>query len=354
MDGIRWRTRTGAPRRDLPECNGPWGRVHELFRHRQRGGTRARIVTRPQAEADAEGLITWDVTIDSTAGRAHRHAAGAAKGGSPKKPPGGITAEPVGHGPGGSRGGLTRRIRLAVEQGRKPLSVVITAGQRGDAPQFESDPEAVRVPRPGVGGPRNRPDRVRSAQAYGSRSNRACPRAGAGRPWARCGRAQGGEPFPVPGCTGNGSDNAASVRAGHHAPGSSPKTGPGHTESPACPSARRRRRTARTVMACAPPRHARRRDTRAVATRQPSHHAHRQGTHVSLAGGRRRHREFRPWWATLLPPHTSDASSNPGSVSGRSADSAWQGLLSCPPGKDRMWRADRPARGADSSQTLLR
>ncbi|MFJ5290459.1 MULTISPECIES: transposase [unclassified Streptomyces] len=32
MDGIRWRTRTGAPRRDVPERHGPWDRVHDLFR----------------------------------------------------------------------------------------------------------------------------------------------------------------------------------------------------------------------------------------------------------------------------------------------------------------------------------
>ncbi|MFD7130860.1 transposase [Streptomyces sp. NPDC059894] len=43
-DGIRWRTRTGAPRRDAPERHGPWDRVSDLFRRRQRDGTWARIV----------------------------------------------------------------------------------------------------------------------------------------------------------------------------------------------------------------------------------------------------------------------------------------------------------------------
>ncbi|MEU0162309.1 transposase [Streptomyces sp. NPDC006261] len=81
-DGIRWRTRTGAPWRDVPERYGPWDRVVDLFRRWQRDGIWARIVTRLQAEADAQGLITWDATVDSTVCRAHQHAAGAAKRGT--------------------------------------------------------------------------------------------------------------------------------------------------------------------------------------------------------------------------------------------------------------------------------
>lgn len=66
IDGIRWRTRTGAPWRDVPERYGPWDRVYDLFRRWQRDGTWARIVTQLQAQADAKGLITWDVNVDST------------------------------------------------------------------------------------------------------------------------------------------------------------------------------------------------------------------------------------------------------------------------------------------------
>ncbi|WP_369268658.1 IS5 family transposase [Streptomyces sp. R11] len=173
IDGIRWRTRTGAPWRDVPERYGPWDRVYDLFRRWQRDGTWARIVTQLQAEADAKGLIAWDVNVDSTVCRAHQHAAGAAKKDLQKEPPGGITVEPADHGLGRSRGGLTSKIHLAVEQGQKPLSVVITAGQRGDSPQFEPVLEAIRVPRLGLGRPRKRPDRVRADKAYDSRSNRA-------------------------------------------------------------------------------------------------------------------------------------------------------------------------------------
>jgi transposase len=49
---------------------------------------------------------------------------------------------------------------------------VITAGQRGDSPQFEPVLEAVRVPRLGLGRPRRRPDPVRADTAYDSRRNR--------------------------------------------------------------------------------------------------------------------------------------------------------------------------------------
>ncbi|MFD7399859.1 transposase [Streptomyces virginiae] len=57
--GTRWRTRTGAPWRDVPERYGPWGRVYDLFRRRRRDGTWAQILTPLQAAPDAKGLITW-------------------------------------------------------------------------------------------------------------------------------------------------------------------------------------------------------------------------------------------------------------------------------------------------------
>lgn len=81
IDGIRWRTRAGTPWRDVPERYGPWQTVYGLFRRWQRDGTWKRILTELQARADAEGLITWDVSVDSTVARAHQHAAGARKKG---------------------------------------------------------------------------------------------------------------------------------------------------------------------------------------------------------------------------------------------------------------------------------
>jgi transposase len=68
---------------------------------------------------------------------------------------------------------LTTKVHLGCEQGQKPLSVVITAGHRGDSPQFVPVLEGIRVPRPGAGRPRTRPDRVLADKAYSSKANRA-------------------------------------------------------------------------------------------------------------------------------------------------------------------------------------
>ncbi|REH47324.1 transposase [Kutzneria buriramensis] len=73
---------------------------------------------------------------------------------------------------GRSRGGWTTKLHVACEQGRKPLALVVTAGQRGDSPQFMVVLEQIRVPRLGSGRPRCRPDRVLADKAYSSRANR--------------------------------------------------------------------------------------------------------------------------------------------------------------------------------------
>jgi transposase len=62
---------------------------------------------------------------------------------------------------------------LAVEHGQKPLSLLVTAGQRHDSPQFQPVLDGIRVPRTGPGRPRTKPDRVRADKAYGSRAHRA-------------------------------------------------------------------------------------------------------------------------------------------------------------------------------------
>lgn len=77
IDGIRWRVRTGVSWEYLPSEYEPWQTVYELFRHWQRDSTWPGPLTRVQARADAAGLITWEVNVDSTICRAHQHAAGA-------------------------------------------------------------------------------------------------------------------------------------------------------------------------------------------------------------------------------------------------------------------------------------
>lgn len=212
IDGIRFRARTGVPWRDVPVGYGPWGRVYDLFRRWQRNGTWQRIFTRLQSLADREGTIVWDLSVDSTVCRAHQHAAGARRQGNlQREPPGGVYTEPGDHGLGRSRGGFTTKLHLAVEQGQKPMSIVITAGQRGDSPQFEPVLAKVRVPRIGPGRPRVRPDRVRAEKAYASRQNRAYLRL----PAPTCASAGSAAPFrtrPTRRATGASSAPAAAGR----------------------------------------------------------------------------------------------------------------------------------------------
>ncbi|MDB1090089.1 transposase [Streptomyces sp. ACA25] len=69
IDGMRFRVRTGIPWR-------------ETF-------------TALQARADAKGLITRDLNVDSTVCRAHQHTSGPGKQGDLQEdPPGGIASEP--------------------------------------------------------------------------------------------------------------------------------------------------------------------------------------------------------------------------------------------------------------------
>ena len=174
IDGIRWRVRVGAPWRDVPACYGSWQAVYALFRRWQRAGVWAQIVTGLQARADAAGLITWDVSVDSTIARAHQHAAGARREPDLQaEPPVPGGSEPADHALGRSRGGLTTKVHLACEQGQKPLSMLLTAGHRGDSPQFVPVLERIRIPRTAGGRPRTRPDRVLADKAYTSKANRA-------------------------------------------------------------------------------------------------------------------------------------------------------------------------------------
>ncbi|WP_396775373.1 transposase [Microbispora sp. H10885] len=83
---------------------------------------------------------------------------------------------------GRSRGGLTTKLHLACEQGQKLLSIVLTAGQRGDSPQFTAVLGGIRVPRLGVGRPRTRPDRVLADKAYTSATASTCGSAGSRPP----------------------------------------------------------------------------------------------------------------------------------------------------------------------------
>jgi transposase len=79
------------------------------------------------------------------------------------RPPGGGGAG--GEGLGRSRGGFTAKIHLSADGRCRPLSLLITEGQRADCTQFEAVLDKIRVPRP-VGRPRRKPGSVAADKAY--------------------------------------------------------------------------------------------------------------------------------------------------------------------------------------------
>ncbi|WP_374210478.1 IS5 family transposase [Streptomyces sp. CL12-4] len=190
INGVLYRVRTGVQWRDLPERFGPWETIYKRHRRWSADGTWKMLLPRIQAAEDAAGGIDWDVSVDSTAVRAHQHAAGARK--APPAPvaqkdrpgdePGRSGAAEAGRPAGGggqigeclgrSRGGFTTKIHLVADGRCRPLAFVLTPEHYGDGPQLEHVLEQISVPRPGVGRPRTRPDRVLADKAYTSRSNR--------------------------------------------------------------------------------------------------------------------------------------------------------------------------------------
>ena len=73
LEGIIYRYRAGIPWRDLPECFGSWKTVWKRHRRFSGDGTWDVILTRLLSQADAAGLIEWEVSVDSTVNRAHQH-----------------------------------------------------------------------------------------------------------------------------------------------------------------------------------------------------------------------------------------------------------------------------------------
>ena len=84
LNGMLWILRTGAPWRDLPERYGSWQTVYSRFRRWQQAGIWEHILTTLQAEAAHDGTLDDSMAmIDASNIRAHQHAAGARKGGTP-------------------------------------------------------------------------------------------------------------------------------------------------------------------------------------------------------------------------------------------------------------------------------
>ena len=74
MDAVLWIDRTGAPWRDLPSELGNWHTTFTRFSRWAKSGVWEHVFEAISADRDLE-----EVMLDSTAIRAHQHAAGAKK-----------------------------------------------------------------------------------------------------------------------------------------------------------------------------------------------------------------------------------------------------------------------------------
>src|SRR4051794_2540977 len=71
-----------------------------------------------------------------------------------------LASEPLDHGIGRPRGGLTSKIHHLVDGRGRPLVVLVGAGQANDGPVLEHLLAHLKVDRGGRGRPRTRPDRL--------------------------------------------------------------------------------------------------------------------------------------------------------------------------------------------------
>ncbi|MFD8339293.1 transposase [Streptomyces solisilvae] len=75
-----------------------------------------------------------------------------------------------------SRGGSTSKLHLSADGHYRPLSLIVTAGQRADCTQFISVLEKSRVPRTSSGRPCKKPASLAADKAYSNGPVRECLR----------------------------------------------------------------------------------------------------------------------------------------------------------------------------------
>lgn len=114
VEAVLWIGRTGCPWRDLPSEFGRWDTVYMRFLRWRRKGVWECVTHAVSDETEIKRVLT-----DSAVVFAHQHSAGARKKGGPK----GLDC---------SRGGLTTKLHLAIDNAGRPLRLIATAGQVTD------------------------------------------------------------------------------------------------------------------------------------------------------------------------------------------------------------------------------
>lgn len=130
--------RTGVQWRDLPERFGPWETVYKRHRRWSADGTWKMLLAQIQAAEDAAGRVDWDVSVVSTAVRAHQHAAGARRAPLPAAFQKGARAGTNEADP------VLRRLAVRLEE-------VVASASAWDAPAAASPPKFTSPPTDGAG-----------------------------------------------------------------------------------------------------------------------------------------------------------------------------------------------------------
>lgn len=79
VEGAIYRYHAGVAWRDLPAEFGPWQTVWKRHHRFSTDGTRDKVLSVLQVQADARGEIDWKISVDSTSVRVHQHGATAAR-----------------------------------------------------------------------------------------------------------------------------------------------------------------------------------------------------------------------------------------------------------------------------------
>jgi transposase len=162
INGMLWINRTGAPWRDVPERYGKWTTISSRFYRWQKAGIWQRILDALQSQAHRHQHLDWEIhDVDGTLVRAHQHAAGAKHSQAEQ--------EALGR----SQGGFSTKVHIRCEGKGKPMTFVITAGQRHEAIAFERLMTQAAVQRLERGRPKQRPHRIVADKGYSSRKIRA-------------------------------------------------------------------------------------------------------------------------------------------------------------------------------------
>ena len=111
------------------------GTVSSRFYRWRKAAVFDRVLQRLQAQADALGDLDWDLHfVNATVERAHQHATGACRSGAIR---GGGNGQKCGRGARAQSGRAFHQAASRAEGGGKPITAVLTVGERHE--QFALD-----------------------------------------------------------------------------------------------------------------------------------------------------------------------------------------------------------------------